>query len=176
MKKYEFNILKVYTNLPEDVELAKTRDKELVAISDSPLGLERVIDTNNFTRFTVSETNKEFPYVSQNCGICFSNIIFKSDLKEVEVEVEDEPKYREFKNDLEFFETIGHIGEVITFRFKVTITKNKDTYYKEVINQIHYIDDKVYIKLHDTWFTLETLFKELEICLKGEWKPFGIMD
>ena len=175
MKKYEFNILKVYTNLPEDVELAKTRDNELVAIGDSPLGLERVIDTNNFTRFTVSETNKEFPYVSLNCGICFSSIIFKSELKEIEVE-EDKPKYREFKNDLEFFENIGHIGEVITFRFKVTITKSKNTYYKEVINQIHYIDDKVYIKLHDTWFTLETLFKELEICLNGEWKPFGIKD
>ena len=174
MKKYEFNILKVYTNLPEDVELAKTRDKELVAISDSPLGLERAIDTNNFTKFTVLETNKEFPYVSQNCGICFSSIIFMSDLKEIEIEIEDKPKYREFKNDLEFFETIGHIGEVITFRFKVT--KNKVTYYKEVINQIHYIDDKVYIKLHDTWFTLETLFKDLEIYLKGEWKPFGIMD
>ena len=173
MKKYKFNILTVYTNLPEDVEIAKTRDDELVAIGDSPLGLERVIDTNNFTGFTVSE-NKEFPYVSQSCGICFSSIIFKSDLKEIEVE--DEPKYREFKNDLEFFENIGHIGEVITFRFKVTITKSKDTYYKEVISQIHYIDDKVYIKLHDTWFTLETLFKELEICLNGEWKPFGIMD
>ena len=175
MKKYEFNTLKVYTNLPEDVELAKTWDKELVAIGDNSLGLVGAIDTNNFTRFTVSETYKEltyFPYVSQNSGISFSSIIFKSDLKEIEVE--DEPKYREFKNDLEFFETIGHIGEVITFRFKVT--KNKDTYYKEVINQIHYIDGKVYIKLHDTWFTLETLFKELEICLKGEWKPFGIMD
>ena len=174
MKKYEFNILKVYTNLPEDVELAKTRDNELVAIGDSPKALQWFVDKNDFTKFTVSDTNEEFPYVSQNCGICFSSIIFKSDLKEIEVE--DEPKYREFKNDLEFFENIGHIGEVITFRFKVTITKNKDTYYKEVINQIHYIDGKVYIKLHDTWFTLETLFKELEICLKGEWKPFGIMD
>ena len=174
MKKYEFNILKVYTNLSEDVELAKTRDKELVAISDSPLGLERVIAANDFTKFTVSETNKEFPYVSQNCGICFSSIIFKSDLKEIEVE--DEPKYREFKNDLEFFENIGHIGEVIIFRFKVTITKSKVTYYKEVINQMHYIDGEVFIKLHDTWFTLEELFKKLEICIKGEWKPFGIMD
>ena len=174
MKKYEFNILKVYTNLSEDVELAKTRDKELVAMSDSPLGLERAIAANDFTEFTVSETNKEFPYVLQNCGICFSSIIFKSDLKEIEVE--DEPKYREFKNDLEFFENIGHIGEVITFRFKVTITKSKVTYYKEVINQMHYIDGEVFIKLHDTWFTLEELFKKLEVCIKGEWKPFGIMD
>ena len=174
MKKYEFNILKVYTNLPEDVELAKTRDNELVAIGDSPKALQWFVDKNDFTRFTVSDTNEEFPYVSLSCGGCFSSIIFKSDLKEIEVE--DEPKYRAFKNDLEFFETIGHIGEVITFRFKVTITKNKDTYYKEVINQIHYIDDKVYIKLHDTWFTLETLFKELEIWLNGEWKPFGIKD
>ena len=172
MKKYEFNILKVYTNLPEDVELAKTRDNELVAIGDSPLGLERVIDTNNFTRFTVSETNKEFPYVSLNCGICFSSIIFKSDLKEIEVE--DEPKYRAFKSDSELFATIGCIGGVITFRFKNA--KNKVTYYTEVITQIHYIDGKVYIKLHNTWFTLETLFKELEICLNGEWKPFGITD
>lgn len=174
MKKYEFNILKVYTNLSEDVELAKTRDKELVAMSDSPLGLERAIAANDFTEFTVSETNKEFPYVLQNCGICFSSIIFKSDLKEIEVE--DEPKYREFKNDLEFFENIGHIGEVITFRFKVTITKSKVTYYKEVINQMHYIDGEVFIKLHDTWFTLEELFKKLEVCIKGEWKPFGIKD
>ena len=111
MKKYEFNILKVYTNLPEDVELAKTKDNELVAIGDSPLGLERVIDTNNFTGFTVSETNKEFPYVSQSCGICFSSIIFKSDLKEIEVE--DEPKYREFKDDLEFFEKrISELNEI----------------------------------------------------------------
>ena len=172
MKKYEFNILKVYTNLPEDVELAKTKDNELVAIGDSPLGLERVIDTNNFTRFTVSETNKEFPYVSLNCGICFSSIIFKSDLKEIGVE--DEPKYREFKSDSELFATIGCIGGVITFRFKNA--KNKVTYYTEVITQIHYIDGKVYIKLHNTWFTLETLFKELEICLNGEWKPFGITD
>lgn len=173
MKKYEFNILKVYTNLSEDVELAKTRDKELVAMSDSPLGLERVIDTNDFTKFTVS-SDKEFPYESLSCDGHFSCIIFKSDLKEIEVE--DEPKYREFKNDLEFFENIGHIGEAITFRFKVTITKSKNTYYKEVISQIHYIDDKVFIKLHDTWFTLDTLFKKLEICLNGEWKPFGIMD
>ena len=172
MKKYKCNRLKVYTNLPEDVELAKTRDNELVAISDSPLGLKRFVDTNDFTKFTVSDTNEEFPYVSLSCGGCFSSIIFKSDLEEIE----EAPKYREFKNDLEFFENIGHIGEVITFRFKVTTTKYKDTYYKEVISQIRYIGDKVYIKLHDTWFTLETLFKELEICLKGEWKPFGIMD
>ena len=171
MKKYKCNRLKVYTNLPEDVELAKTRDNELVAISDSPLGLQRFVDKNDFTEFKVYEPNEEFPYVSLSCGGCFSSIIFKSDLEEIEA-----PKYREFKNDSELFATIGHIGEVITFRFKVTTTKYKDTYYKEVISQIRYINDKVYIKLHDTWFTLETLFKELEICLKGEWKPFGIMD
>ena len=171
MKKYKCNRLKVYTNLPEDVELAKTRDNELVAIGDSPKALQWFVDKNDFTKFTVSDTNEEFPYVSLSCGGCFSSIIFKSDLKEIEA-----PKYREFKNDSELFATIGCIGEVITYRFKVTTTKYKDTYYKEVISQIRYIDGKVYIKLHDTWFTLETLFKELEICLNGEWKPFGIKD
>ena len=99
--------------------------------------------------------------------------------------VKDEKTYRACKTIQEFYhmayvspileETIdGIICDLIgiTIHFR---DKYQNEFYT-IITQIRIIDDEYLIGLNGAAFNFNELFNNFEIELKGEWKPFGVID
>ena len=92
------------------------------------------------------------------------------------VEEKKEPKYRPYT----LAEWIGQheIGEVI--RFRNTCNQEFNVMYLGYIldtnDDIQDIRTKGQIMFVSTPYTLQELFERYEICINGEWQPFGVID
>lgn len=66
----------------------------------------------------------------------------------------------------------GLIGTVIHFRFKGIET----SYYECITGIVVYFNGVIAVNIDGCNFKLHELFKDYEIEINGEWKPFGVID